>query len=168
MAQPTLGIYRLITQLNSDYVIDVYGASAETDAKVTLYGNNDTSAQKFMLTKGYSDNNSYRRMIFQCSGRAAYVPKGENPGDNSIVRQYPPSEGTDDLDWSFAQDTTKSMTINGVVYHPYEITYRYKNTLRLDNSCGRVAASNDIVVYTDNNTNAQRWVLVKDSFINTS
>lgn len=144
------GTYKLVSALNSNYVMDVNGASASDGANVQLYEDNDSNAQKFVFTRQsdgyYTIKNVNSGKMLDCFGA------GRTNGTN--IQQYTSNS-------TAAQRWKVTNTGNGY----YTLTCKC-NGLLADVSGGRSANGTNIQMYTINGSAAQKWKLVPASASN--
>lgn len=138
------GTYKLVSALNSNYVMDVYGAFVSDGANVHLYEDNGTDAQKFIFTRQsdgyYTISNVNSGKMLDCAG--AGVTNGTN------IQQYT-SNSTAAQRWK--------VTSVGNGY--YTITCQC-NGLLVDVAGGKSANCTNIQMYEANGSAAQKWKLV--------
>lgn len=128
--------YKIVSKLNSNYVLDVANGSKNGGANVQLYKWNGTAAQKFEF-KGYSDGTLD---IINCNSYLQLM------NSNGNVEQWITSDGN----WYVAEDN------DGYVLF---VDCSNKN-LCMDVAGGKVGNGVNIQVYSANNSNAQRFKLV--------
>lgn len=138
------GYYYIQSKANTNYVLDIYGASKTNGANVQLYASNGTGAQKFYieLKDGYytiKNVNSGKMLDVASAGMIA--------GTN--VWQYT-SNGTDAQKWKIAKNADGSYTFISVL-----------NGLALDVYGGIMKSGSNVQMYTANGTDAQKFVLKK-------
>lgn len=138
------GTYKLVSALNSNYVMDVNGASAFDGANVQLYEDNGSNAQKFVFTRQsdgyYTIKNVNSGKMLDCFGA------GKTNGSN--VQQYTSNS-------TAAQRWKVTNTGNGY----YTLTCKC-NGLLVDVAGGRSANWTNIQMYVANGSAAQKWKLV--------
>lgn len=138
------GTYKLVSALNSKYVMDVNGASVSDSANVQLYEDNGSNAQKFVFTRQsdgyYTIKNVNSGKLLDCFGA------GKTNGSN--VQQYASNS-------TAAQRWKVTNTGNGY----YTLTCKC-NGLLVDVAGGRSANWTNIQMYVANGSAAQKWKLV--------
>ena len=139
------GNYVISSVLNSNYVFDVSGASVKDNANIQLYQNNDSNAQKFIVTH---DSQGYVTFTNAKSGKVLDVSGGK-PGNNKNIQQYA-SNGTRAQKWVVKKDG------NG-----YNIISALDSSYVIDLSGARVVNNRNIQLYTYHATDAQRWTFTK-------
>lgn len=146
------GTYKLVSALNSNYVMDVNGASVYDGANVQLYEDNGSNAQKFVFTRQsdgyYTISNVNSGKMLDCFGA------GRTNGTN--IQQYT-SNSTAAQRWK--------VTNIGNGY--YTLTCKC-NGLLADVSGGRSANWTNIQMHAANGSAAQKWKLVSTSVSNST
>lgn len=141
------GTYKLVSALNSNYVMDVYDGSSASSANIQLYQDNGTNAQKFTFTYQsdgyYTIKNVGSGKVLDCEGA------GWTNGTN--IQQYTSN--------STAAQRWQLISLGNGYY-----TLKCKcNGLVADVSGGIVANCQNIQMYESNSTSAQKWKLVSVS-----
>ena len=138
------GIYKVVSALNGNYVMDVNGASSADSANVQLYEDNGTNAQKFRFTRqadgSYIICNVNSGKVLDCAGA------GKTNGTN--IQQHT-SNGTAAQRWK----------VTSAGAGCYTITCKC-NGLVADVNGARAANNTNIQMYKSNGTTAQKWKLV--------
>lgn len=138
------GTYKLVSALNSNYVMDVNGASVQNGANVQLYADNGSNAQKFTFTHQsdgyYTISNVNSKKMLDCSGA------GRTNGTN--IQQY-------QSNFSAAQRWKVTSAGNGY----YTLTCKC-NGLLVDVTGARTANGTNIQMHSANRSAAQKWKLV--------
>lgn len=152
------GTYELLNKVNTNYALDVVGASQSNGAKVQCYGRNDTNAQKVYLT----DLGNGRCKMRFCHSMRYLEVAGQKPAKGSQVTQYGTEghEGNADNQWIFVPRGTT--VINGVTVNTYEVrNYLAEGaTLCLDIYGGKATSGGKVHVWPWNNSAAQEFALV--------
>ncbi len=152
------GTYELLSKVNTNYALDVSGASQSNGAKVQCYGRNDTNAQKVYLT----DLGNGRCKMRFCHSMRYLEVAGQKPAKGSQVAQYGSEghEGNADNQWIFVP---RGMTVvNGVTVTTYEVRNYLADgaTLCLDIYGGKATSGGKVQVWPWNNSAAQEFALV--------
>lgn len=136
------GVYYIHPKGNTDYALDITGASQNDGANLQLYSSNRTKAQQFYIEvkEGYCTikNMSSNKMLDVASA-------GKIAGTN--VWQYS-NNGTNAQKWKIIKNEDESYSFISVL-----------NGLALDVNNGTIASSSNMQVYTPNGTKAQQFVL---------
>lgn len=152
------GTYELLSKVNTNYALDVMGASQSNGAKVQCYGRNDTNAQKVYLT----DLGNGRCKMRFCHSMRYLEVVGQKPAKGSQVAQYGTEghEGNADNQWIFVP---RGMTVvNGVTVTTYEVRNYLADgaTLCLDIYGGKATSGGKVQMWPWNNSTAQEFALV--------
>lgn len=139
------GIYKLVSAINSRYVMDVNGGSLSDCANVQLYEDNGSNAQKFEL-------------IRQADGY--YVIKNVNSGKVLDCDGGGRAEGTNIQQYTSNSTAAQRWKITGVGNGYYTLTCKC-NGLLADAAGGRGANGTNIQMYAANGSAAQKWKLVR-------
>ena len=138
--------YFILSSINSNYCLDIEGASRNNEANLQIYQLNYTDAQKFSFTK-YGD---YYFIVCKCSGKVIDVKySGKTEGTN--IFQY-------ELNRSHAQQWKISKGI-------FWTFYSRVNGLCLDLSGSGTYIGNNIQCWNDNGTNAQKFFVTTNPFL---
>lgn len=136
------GVYYIHPKTNSNYALDIAGASKNDSANLQLYSSNGTSAQQFYIEvkNGYctiKNLNSNKMLDVAGAGKFA--------GTN--VWQYSNNESSAQK-WKIIENEDGSYSFVSVL-----------NGLVLDIAGGIIASGSNAQVYTRNGTDAQKFVL---------
>ena len=135
------GTYEISSALNSNYVLDISGASRWNNANLQLYSKNGTNAQAFEVTH---DSNGYVTFTNANSGKVIDVSGGK-VANNRNIQQYS-SNGTRAQKW-IVQKSSSGYTIISAMDPNYV----------LDLSGGRVVNNRNVQLYQSNGSAAQQW-----------
>ena len=138
------GTYTIHSAKNSNYVIDVAGASKMKGANIQLYRENSTEAQVFIIK---SAGNGYYTITNRRSGMMVDVSGGSKKSGTNI-HQYTPN-GTSAQLWRIQENSDGT------------VTFVSKLGTVLDVHGGLMQNNRNIWTYTANGTIAQKWVLQK-------
>ena len=75
------GVYVIATKLNTNYVLDISGASKDNGANLQLWKNNGSSAQTFKVTHV---GNGYYQIVNTNSGKAIDVQNGDTAAGTNV------------------------------------------------------------------------------------
>lgn len=137
------GYYQIKSAINTDYVLDVYGASYDDGANIQLYKNYYQTNQGFMITK---QNDGYYIITAIHSGKALDV---ENNGSYN---------GTNILQWSKHGGNNQKWQIIKTSDGYYSFISK-ANGLYLDVNGGNASNGVNIQCYVGNGTKAQKFIL---------
>ncbi|MGN1277643.1 MAG: RICIN domain-containing protein, partial [Floccifex sp.] len=140
------GTYIITSSINTNYALDVKGASQANSANVQLYESNGTNAQKWQLTK---DSNGYFTLISLCSNKALDVNAGKAVNSQN-VQQYQ-SNGTWAQKWILVKNANGTYTFVSAIDSNYV----------LDVSAGKAVNAQNVQIYSSNGTKAQQFYLTK-------
>lgn len=157
MAKPAAGDYRIISakgSASSPFAFDVKGGSLKDGANVEIWTPNLTLAQFFTI--------SYRadgtaRIISRIAGKSVDVAKN-NLKSGTNVLMWTATDKRNQL-WDIETDG-KTATFDGTSYPTYTIKCSAAKTLAVDISGGTMANGTNVIVYTANGGDNQRWILV--------
>lgn len=141
------GTYVLRSALRSDRVIDISGGSLVDSANVQLYGDNNSSAQRFEVVYV---GNGYYKIVNEKSGKSLDVSGGSARPEANLW-QYT-LNGTDAQLWKFI-DAGKG----------YYYIKSSKGTV-IDVASGGLKNGTNIWMYTLNGTDAQKWKPAKTEY----
>ena len=142
--QPSNGIYRLRSALNTEKVIDVAGGSEESKANVQLYSDNETAAQKFVIR-------SVEYGVYEVENlRSQKLLDAEWGGTTSQtnVWQYEDND-TCSQRWTMVRDSEGF----------YSFTSRCNPNLNIDVAWGEDRDGANIWLYEANDTASQKFKL---------
>lgn len=143
------GIYTISTKMDSNKVLDVYGASASNGANLELYKSTGKNNQKFAVTN-VGDGWCSIRNIY--TGKALDVEGGVK-GSGVNVRMYN-YNGTSAQLWRFYSSG------NGYYYIQNKLGYY------MDVYNGNTANCTNVLVWGKHSGNNQQWKLSNTSFAN--
>jgi beta-N-acetylglucosaminidase len=142
------GLYTFSSALAADKVIDIVGGNAANGARVQLWQNNTTSAQRFRITANSDKTFTITNVN---SGKVLDVRNAE-ANNGAVVWQYTPN-GTDAQKWVLTPATDGSSI--------YKISSKLNGKYCLD-ARGALSANGTVIqLYESNNTKAQRFKLNK-------
>lgn len=136
------GIYTVQSALNTSSVLDIWSASTADCANVQIYTDNQTPAQKFIIT---AVSDGYYKIESKVSGKVLDVANASRSA-GANVWQYT-WNGSDAQLWRFIDAG------NGRYY------IQSKLGTVLDVTGGSSAAGTNVQTYTLNCTTAQKWIL---------
>lgn len=136
--------YYTILNLATGKVLDVTGAGTTRGTNVHLYGPNNSCAQKWQITK---DTSGYT-IASACSDLVLDV----NDGNVQIYTK----EASRSQKWDFVY-------LSPIEEGNYIIQSAVKKDMVIDVAGGSVADGANIQIYTNNNSNAQKWQIIKNN-----
>ncbi len=140
------GTYIISTASNPNYSLDVKYGSKGRSANVWLYGNNETTAQQWILKK---DSVGYITFVNVNSNKALDVSGGKVK-NSSNIQQY-------DINNTYSQKWIAKKNTDGSLTFVSALDYNYV----LDISCGKIQNTQNIQLYESNNSIAQKFKLVR-------
>lgn len=140
------GTYILSTASDPNYSLDVKYGSTNKGANVWLYGNNETTAQQWMLRK---DSVGYITFVNVNSNKALDVSGGKVK-NGSNIQQY-------DVNNTYSQKWIAKKNTDGTLTFVSALDYNYV----LDISAGKIQNTQNIQLYESNNSIAQKFKLVR-------
>lgn len=157
MAKPAAGDYRIISakgSASSPFAFDVTGGSLKDGANVEIWRPNLSLAQCFTI--------SYRadgtaRIISRIAGKSVDVSKN-NLVSGTNVLMWKATDNRNQL-WDIETDGGTA-TFEGTSYPTYTIKCSAAKTLAIDIRGGTMANGTNVIVYTANGGDNQRWILV--------
>ena len=138
------GAYSIRYAANTDFVIDIPGASSADGVQANLYESNGTAAQRFQFK---SVSSGTYQITAGCSGKALQLV---STGNGSYALQQKSVASSTSQQWTLVLGTDGS----------WQIAPKGNSNLRVDLSGGAVANCTPIIVYASNGTAAQKWKLV--------
>jgi beta-N-acetylglucosaminidase len=141
-------LYTFSSALAADKVIDIVGGDTANGARIQLWQNNTTPAQRFRITVNSDKTFTITNVN---SGKVLDVRNG-GAFDGATVWQYAPN-GTTAQKWVLTPATDGSGT--------YKISSRLNEKYCLDVAAGSSTNGTAIQLYESNNTKAQRFKLNK-------
>lgn len=145
-AEIEAGTYIILTASNPNYSLDVKYGSKDRSANVWLYGNNETTAQQWMLRK---DSVGYITFVNVNSNKALDVSGGKVK-NGSNIQQY-------DVNNTYSQKWIAKKNTDGTLTFVSALDYNYV----LDISSGKIVNTQNIQLYESNNSIAQKFKLVR-------
>ena len=140
------GTYIISTASNPNYSLDVKYGSKYRSANVWLYGNNETTAQQWMLRK---DSVGYITFVNVNSNKALDVSGGKVK-NSSNIQQY-------DINNTYSQKWIAKKNTDGSLTFVSALDYNYV----LDISCGKIQNTQNIQLYESNDSLAQKFKLTQ-------
>lgn len=140
------GTYIISTASNPNYSLDVKYGSKNRSANVWLYGNNETTAQQWMLRK---DSVGYITFVNVNSNKALDVSGGKVK-NSSNIQQY-------DVNNTYSQKWIAKKNTDGSLTFVSALDYNYV----LDISAGKIQNTQNIQLYESNDSLAQKFKLVR-------
>ena len=145
-AEIEAGTYIISTASNPNYSLDVKYGSKDRSANVWLYGNNETTAQQWMLRK---DSVGYITFVNVGSNKALDILNGKAK-NGSNVQQY-------DVNNTYAQKWIAKKNTDGSLTFVSALDYNYV----LDISAGKIVNTQNIQLYESNDSLAQKFKLTR-------
>lgn len=140
------GTYILSTASDPNYSLDVKYGSTNKGANVWLYGNNETTAQQWILKK---DSVGYITFVNVNSNKALDVSGGKVK-NSSNIQQY-------DVNNTYSQKWIAKKNEDGTLTFVSALDYNYV----LDISCGKIQNTQNIQLYESNDSLAQKFKLTQ-------
>lgn len=140
------GTYIISTASNPNYSLDVKYGSKGRSANVWLYGNNETTAQQWMLRK---DSVGYITFVNVNSNKALDVLNGKAK-NGSNVQQY-------DVNNTYSQKWIAKKNTDGTLTFVSALDYNYV----LDISSGKIVNTQNVQLYESNDSLAQKFKLTR-------
>lgn len=140
------GTYIISTASNSNYSLDVKYGSKNRSANVWLYGNNETTAQQWILKK---DSVGYITFVNVNSNKALDVSGGKVK-NSSKIQQY-------DANNTYSQKWIAKKNTDGTLTFVSALDYNYV----LDISGGKIQNTQNIQLYESNDSVAQKFKLTQ-------
>lgn len=140
------GTYILSTASNPNYSLDVKYGSTNKGANVWLYGNNETTAQQWILKK---DSVGYITFVNVNSNKALDVSGGKVK-NSSNIQQY-------DVNNTYSQKWIAKKNTDGSLTFVSALDYNYV----LDISAGKIQNTQNIQLYESNDSIAQKFKLTQ-------
>lgn len=140
------GTYIISTASNPNYSLDVKYGSKNRSANVWLYGNNETTAQQWILKK---DSVGYITFVNVNSNKALDVSGGKVK-NSSNIQQY-------DVNNTYSQKWIAKKNTDGSLTFVSALDYNYV----LDISAGKIQNTQNIQLYESNDSLAQKFKLVR-------
>ena len=140
------GTYIISTASNPDYSLDVKYGSKDRSANIWLYGNNETTAQQWILKK---DSVGYITFVNVNSNKALDVSGGKVK-NGSNVQQY-------DVNNTYSQKWIAKKNEDGTLTFVSALDYNYV----LDISGGKIQNTQNIQLYESNDSIAQKFKLTQ-------
>ena len=140
------GTYIISTASNPNYSLDVKYGSKYRSANVWLYGNNETTAQQWMLRK---DSVGYITFVNVNSKKALDVSGGKVK-NSSNIQQY-------DVNYTYSQKWIAKKNKDGSLTFVSALDYNYV----LDISSGKIQNTQNIQLYESNDSVAQKFKLTR-------
>ncbi|WP_317314933.1 RICIN domain-containing protein [Holdemanella biformis] len=140
------GTYIISTASNPNYSLDVKYGSKNRSANVWLYGNNETTAQQWILKK---DSVGYITFVNVNSNKALDVSGGKVK-NSSNIQQY-------DVNYTYSQKWIAKKNKDGSLTFVSALDYNYV----LDISSGKIQNTQNIQLYESNDSVAQKFKLTR-------
>ena len=140
------GTYIISNASDPNYSLDVKYGSTDRSANVWLYGNNETTAQQWILKK---DSVGYITFVNVNSNKALDVSGGKVK-NGSNVQQY-------DVNNTYSQKWIAKKDEDGTLTFVSALDYNYV----LDISSGKIQNTQNIQLYESNDSLAQKFKLVR-------
>lgn len=140
------GTYIISTASNPNYSLDVKYGSKGRSANVWLYGNNETTAQQWILKK---DSVGYITFVNVNSNKALDVSGGKVK-NGSNIQQY-------DINNTYSQKWIAKKNTDGSLTFVSALDYNYV----LDISAGKIQNTQNIQLYESNDSIAQKFKLTR-------
>lgn len=143
------GIYTIQVAANTNYTLDIAGASMVNGGNAQIYSKNNTLAQNFIIS---SAGDGYYRIVSEKSGKALDVAWGNSVAGVNVW-QYT-WNGTASQLWKFVDAGNGSYYIQS------------KLGTVLDIQAGVLRAGSNVQAYTMNKSIAQKWKLNEVKYAN--
>lgn len=144
----TEGTYSIQVAANTNYTLDIAGASTANGGNVQVYSKNNTLAQNFIIT---SAGNGYYKIVCEGTGKVLDVA-GASTAWGANVWQYTWNGSAAQL-WRFIDAG------NGNYY------IQSKLGTVLDIDAGVIRQGRNVQTYALNESNAQKWKLSKVNYV---
>lgn len=157
MAKPAAGDYRIISAKGSEsspFAFDVTGGSLKDGANVEIWTPNLTLAQFFTISYR-SDGTA--RILSRIAGKSVDVAKN-NLKSGTNVLMWTATDKRNQL-WDIETDG-KTATFEGTSYPTYTIKCAAAKSLVVDINGGTMKNGTNVIVFTANGGDNQRWILV--------
>lgn len=156
------GTYRIISALDEDYSVTVAAASKANGANVSMYPFNEAEAQIWLAVM---DSNSQLLELVDVNSRKALDDKGAGvkAGSNAQIWSRNLSQAQKVL-----VQRAGSMKYRGDTVPTYTVQVQAGMKLVLDVAGASKRAGTNVWWYTANNSIAQRFAFIPDSFYNSS
>ncbi len=136
------GVYRIVSELDSNLCIDITAASTASGAKACSWTNNDQPNQMFLAKR---QGGGLFKFIALHSGKALDVDHGATEDGRSVL-QWPVEPGNSNQLWLPTQ--AGSMTIDGVSLPTYEMRNQSGTNRCIDVSGASKTPGTSLVVWT--------------------
>lgn len=146
------GIYEIISALDVNKAVDVYGQTDKSATNIWLFTRNHTAAQEWAVIS----HGGYYILVCVLTGRRMDAA-GNDMKDGTNVWQYDVNH-THAQHWDIAEDG-KTLTVDGKSYPTYVIKSDNTN-FAVDVTGGSSKSQTNIQLYTANGTDAQRFAFV--------
>ena len=148
------GTYKIVPANDVANCLDVAGGSTASGANIQVYPNNDTSAQRWLLSKNADD--STITLINTHSQKAIDdVGAGTKSGTNAQIYTI---NGT--AAQKFLIEPNGYATYDNQTVQTYRLTVQAGSQLCLDVLGNGHVMGTNVQFYTQNNTQAQQWALI--------
>lgn len=137
------GYYQIKSAINSNYVLDVYGASLDDDANIQIYRNCGTKNQGFLIRR---QSDGYYTIAAIHSGKLLDVYKNQQYNGANIIQYV--DNGGDNQRWKIIK------TSDG-----YYSFISKSNGLYMDVRDAKAADEVNVQCHSANGSNAQKFIL---------
>lgn len=161
----TAGLYEIRSMLLTSMAVDVAGGKAVNGANVQIFANNDTNAQKFLITE---ETAGHWSMANANSG--LYVDVAGGAARNGANVQQWTSNGSRAQRWKLTE-TGETVNVNGVTCTVVTIGSYVTNdgaTYMMDVRGAMTTNSTNVQIYTANGSDAQKYALLPTTLLDTS
>lgn len=159
------GGYLRIENINSNKVLDVYGANKANGTNVSQYGWNGTRAQMWIAVKMEKGLKFVSALDPNCVLDLA----GANTNNSANIQLYRSNDSLAQR-WNLQQVEDPRKQLNDLALKnkdvikngTYEIHSGKNGAYNVDVNAGSKSKGANVQLYSDNNTNAQRWIVEHD------
>lgn len=151
------GIYKLASLQSATQVLNVPGGSTSQGAKLEIYMDVDAYNQR----KWYIQESGTYITIRNVKSNMMVDVWGAKAVDKRDIIQYP-YNGTSAQLW-FCETSGVNVTVNNVLYVPVILKTKCNTNYTLDRASNAYSNSTRVWLYKNNGTDAQKWVLLKDT-----
>lgn len=155
------GTYKVFTPLKTTMMLDVASGSTAKGANVQIYSDNDTNAQKWVVTTDKTTGIS--KIANPVTG---YVLDDYNAstdvGANIIMWEYHGGQGQQ---WVIDPDESRTVTINGEPVGLYRLLMKLGTNRAADVANGGTSLGTNVRLWSLNNSLAQVWGFIPSEYL---
>ena len=159
------GGYLRIENINSNKVLDVYGANKANGTNVSQYGWNGTRAQMWIAVKMEKG----LKFVSALDPNCVLDLTGANTNNSANIQLYRSNDSLAQR-WNLQQVEDPRKQLNDLALKnkdvikngTYEIHSGKNGAYNVDVNAGSKSKGANVQLYSDNNTNAQRWTVEHD------